>query len=114
MKFPFLFSVVILTMSCSKNTDNANYPDNNFVKIKYDTTAIDSFAPGATPNNVKQKVLIIKDSLSEKKKELEDKIKALEKQKEAAKEKEKEKEKKKQEEKAKEQPKPTSTATTEP
>lgn len=105
MKFPLCFSVIILTISCSKNTD-INYPDSSFVKAKYDTTAIDSFAPGATPNNVKPKVLIIKDSLSDKKKELEDKIKALEKQKESDKEK-KEKEKKKQEEKAKEQPKPS-------
>ena len=113
MKFPLCFSVIILAISCSKNTD-INYPDSSFVKAKYDTTAIDSFAPGATPNNVKPKVLIIKDSLFDKKKELEDKIKALEKQKESDKEKEKEKEKKKQEEKVKEQPKPTSTATTEP
>lgn len=112
MKFSLLFAVLIIILSCSKNTDNAddaNYPDKNFVKIKYDTTVIDSFSPGATPNNMKPKVIILKDSLSEKKKELESKIKALEKQKEA----DKEKEKKKQEEKAKELPKPVSM-TTEP
>lgn len=96
MKTTFLFALVILIISCTKSPEIADYPDANLVTVKYDTTVIDSFSRGATPNNMKPKVIIIKDSLSEKKKELENKIKTME---------------KKQEEKAKELPKPVSTTT---
>lgn len=112
MKRFLILSFGFLILSCSKNTEEADYPDANYAKVKYDTMAIDSFAPGATPNNMKPKVLIIEDTLATKKKEIEDKIKALEKQKEA----DKEKDKKKLEEKSKEKekPKPTSTTTEQP
>ncbi len=107
MRLSIIIGVSTVLLSCSKKTDAESqfYPDANYAKVKYDTTAIDSFSPGATPNNMKPKVLIIKDTILTKKEELEDKIKTLEKQKES----DKEKDKKKKEEKVKEQEKPVVT-----
>jgi len=107
MKASFFSAFILVIISCKKSPDIASYPDSNYITVKYDTTVIDSFSPGATPNNMKPKVLIIKDSLAEKKKDLENKIKTLENKKET----DREKEKKKSEEKPQEQPKPISSPT---
>lgn len=75
----YLFILLLIIVSCSKKTAHITeleIPE----KIDFDTTAVDSFAPGATPNNVKEKIILVKDSATEaKRKELEKKIKDLEK-----------------------------------
>lgn len=115
-KYLIILGAIVLT-SCSKSNDVNNtveIPE----KLDYDTIAIDSFAPGATPANMAPKVIIVKDSAAEaKKKELETQIKDLEKKKKEEEKKkadEKEKAKKTETEKAKEKYKEESSQTLTP
>lgn len=108
-KYLIILGAIVLT-SCSKKTD-ANASVEIPEKLDYDTIAIDSFAPGATPANMAPKVIVVKDSAAEaKKKELEVQIKDLEKKKAD----EKEKAKKTESEKAKEKSKEESSQTLTP
>ncbi len=116
-KYLIILGAIVLT-SCSKKTD-ANASVEIPEKLDYDTIAIDSFAPGATPANMVPKVIVVKDSAAEaKKKELETQIKDLEKKKKEDEEKkkadEKEKAKKTETEKAKEKSKEESSQTLTP
>lgn len=91
-------------------------------KLPYDTTAIDSFAPGANPGNVVMKRVVVDSAylakaeeqkiIAKKKKEEADKKLAEEKLKQE--EKKKAEEKKKQETPKKEIPQPAGIPATEP
>lgn len=92
--------IFLIAASCSKKAPETTMSEKPEV-LDYDTTAIDSFAPGATPANMlTKKVIIVKDSAKEaKKKLLEAQIKELEKkelEKKKAEEKQKSKDKEKQ------------------
>ena len=105
--------VIVFLFSCSEKKNNS-LDEDNYVELKYDTTAIDSFANGAMSVDVAEQIrtssVVYQDSIREAKiaaeiarKELEEKQKteALEKEKEAAEKKkaegtEKEKEKNKE------------------
>ncbi|WP_034980988.1 hypothetical protein [Epilithonimonas tenax] len=58
MKIILIPSVVLLIISCSKETPVLNTSDNLDAapKITYDTVAIDSFGPGATSEAVMAKI----------------------------------------------------------
>ena len=107
-KYLIILGAIVLA-SCSKKTDANSLQSEVSEKLDYDTIAIDSFAPGATPANMAPKIIIVKDSAKEaKKKELETHIKELDKkkkddEKKKADEKQKELEKEKAKEKAKQQ-----------
>lgn len=107
-KYLIILGAIVLA-SCSKKTDANSLQSEVSEKLDYDTIAIDSFAPGATPANMAPKIIIVKDSAKEaKKKELETQIKELDKkkkddEKKKADEKQKELEKEKAKEKAKQQ-----------
>lgn len=70
MKHIYSFSIIAFALSCSKN--NSTITQENFEKsvtITYDTTAIDSFGPGATSESVMAKINAVaikreKDSLA--------------------------------------------------
>ncbi|QIG90104.1 hypothetical protein G6R40_10730 [Chryseobacterium sp. POL2] len=91
--------IFLIAASCSKKAPETTMSEKPEV-LDYDTTAIDSFAPGATPANMLPKVIKVKDSAKEaKKKVLEAQIKELEKkelEKKKAEEKQKTKDKEKQ------------------
>ncbi|MGL6037493.1 MAG: hypothetical protein ACRC0E_01195 [Soonwooa sp.] len=115
-KYLIILGAIVLT-SCSKSNE-ANTSVELPEKLDYDTIAIDSFAPGATPANMAPKIIVVKDSAAEaKKKELETQIKDLEKKKKEEEKKktdEKEKVKKTENDKAKEKPKEESSQTLTP
>ncbi|WP_313215239.1 hypothetical protein [Soonwooa sp.] len=115
-KYLIILGAIVLT-SCSKSNE-ANTSVELPEKLDYDTTAIDSFAPGATPANMATKIIVVKDSAAEaKKKELETQIKDLEKKKKEEEKKktdEKEKAKKTVSDKAKEKSKEESSQTLSP
>ena len=119
-----LFLSLILIISCSKKEveqEMASGYDYS-QKLPYDTTAIDSFAPGANPGNVVMKRVVVDSAylakaeeqkiIAKKKKEEADKKLAEEKLKQQ--EKKKAKEKKKQETPKKEIPQPAGIPATEP
>lgn len=54
--FAISFFILIFVASCSKNNQNASYPDAVFVEPTYDTTAIDSFSKGATSVDIERKI----------------------------------------------------------
>lgn len=70
MKYIYVIAIVAFAFSCSKN--NSTVDQENFEKapsITYDTTAIDSFGPGATSEAVMAKINAVaikreKDSLA--------------------------------------------------
>lgn len=70
MKHIYFIAILVLIFSCSKN--NETIAQDNFEKtqtITYDTTAIDSFGPGATSESVMAKINAVaikreKDSLA--------------------------------------------------
>lgn len=119
-----LFLSLILIISCSKKEveqEMASGYDYS-QKLPYDTTAIDSFAPGANPGNVVMKRVVVDSAylakaeeqkiIAKKKKEEADKKLAEEKLKQE--EKKKAEEKKKQETPKKEIPQPAGIPATEP
>ncbi len=70
-KAVFLILISTVVLSCSKNAPFLNNSDNLDAapKVTYDTVAIDSFGPGATPESVMAKINAIaikreKDSLA--------------------------------------------------
>lgn len=54
----FLF-IILMSVSCSKKKVLVENEIAESQVLPYDTTAIDSFAPGATPNNVIMKRVIV-------------------------------------------------------
>ncbi|MFC4686070.1 hypothetical protein ACFO4P_03880 [Epilithonimonas pallida] len=70
MKHIYFIAIFVFAISCSKN--NSTVSQENFEKtpaITYDTTAIDSFGPGATSESVMAKINAVaikreKDSLA--------------------------------------------------
>lgn len=71
MKQIFFFLILASVLSCSKNAPVLNSSDqlDTAPKITYDTTAIDSFGPGATSESVMAKINAVaikrkKDSLA--------------------------------------------------
>lgn len=119
-----LFLSLVLIISCSKKEveqEMASGYDYS-QKLPYDTTAIDSFAPGANPGNVVMKRVVVDSAylakaeeqkiIAKKKKEEADKKLAEEKLKQE--EKKKAEKKKKQETPKKEIPQPAGIPATEP
>jgi hypothetical protein len=100
-------STFVLFSSCSKNTDANQFNDSEPVsKITYDTTAIDSFGPGATSESVMAKINAVaikreQDSLAKIAKAEQEKL-----EKEKLEKEKKEKDGLKAEEEKKEFPKP--------
>lgn len=94
----FFTFIAVGFLSCSQNTPVSNNPENpeTAPQITYDTTAIDSFGPGATSASVMAKINAVaikrkKDSLAAIAKIAQEKLEKekLEKEKAAQKEKEK-------------------------
>lgn len=107
MKNIYFIATLVLIFSCSKN--NETITQDNFEKaptITYDTTAIDSFGPGATSESVMAKINAVaikreKDSLAAIAKIEQEKLDKEKAEKEKA---EKEKESQKKLDKTKESP----------